>query len=308
MSSEDVDFEGLELIEMRLEIDVPKVLAYLEANSDFPPGGAVVLRTIRTPHASAPYARPTTRALAVQVKQFNKGQSNPTYFIQDSNGARWVLRKQPPGKLLKGAHQVDREFKVFSALADTPVPVPKMLLFCGDTSILGTTFYVMEFINGRICEDIALVDETPANRAAIYDSLAQVMAALHQVDHEAVGLGDFGKPSGYVQRQLKTWGRIYAQQEVFVRDPKAWEKVGLEFIDNGDYMGRLLAYLNAHVDEEMSRWAALSCSSARPDAPAGLTGSGRGQDGAGAGWNRARCGDIPLGLYYIFRRSPSLRA
>ena len=79
---------------------------------------------------------------------------------EDANRARWVLRKQPPGKLLKGAHQVDREFKVFSALSGTGVPVPKMLLFCDDISIIGTQFYVMEFINGRICEDIAVRDES----------------------------------------------------------------------------------------------------------------------------------------------------
>ena len=112
------------------------------------------------------------------LKQFNKGQSNPTYFIEDSSGARWVLRKQPPGKLLKGAHAVDREYKVFTALAGSAVPVPKMLLYCDDPAVLGTPFYVMEFVNGRILEDIALQgpEHSPADRAAIYDSLAQVIS------------------------------------------------------------------------------------------------------------------------------------
>lgn len=188
-----------------------------------------------------------------QVRQFNKGQSNPTYFIEDAHGDRWVLRKQPPGKLLKGAHQVDREYRVLNALAGTGVPVPKMLLFCDDASIVGTSFYVMEFVNGRIVEDIALADYPPEERAAIYDSLVQVMTALHKVDHASIGLGDFGRSTGYVQRQLKTWGRMYEGADPIVRDPKAWQKVGLEFIDNGDYMDRLLAYLNEHVDEEMAR-------------------------------------------------------
>ena len=172
---------------------------------------------------------------------------------EDANRARWVLRKQPPGKLLKGAHQVDREFKVFSALSGTGVPVPKMLLFCDDISIIGTQFYVMEFINGRICEDIAVRDESPEDQQAIYESLCEVMAALHKVDYRKVGLEGFGKPTGYVQRQLKTWGRMYAGGEPIVRDPAAWEKAGLEFIDNKDYMERLLAWLNEHVDEEMAR-------------------------------------------------------
>ena len=117
------------------------------------------------------------------VKQFNKGQSNPTYFIQDQNNDSWVLRKKPPGKLLKGAHQVRREYDVMAALADTDVPVPKVLLFCEDESIIGTQFYVMEFINGRIIEDTALRSDefSPDERASIYDSLVQVLAAIHKV-------------------------------------------------------------------------------------------------------------------------------
>jgi aminoglycoside phosphotransferase (APT) family kinase protein len=229
-AKEDVDFEGLELIDVRLEIDVDRLLEYMERNSDFPAGGA-------------------------SVKQFNKGQSNPTYFIEDSAGDRWVLRKQPPGKLLRGAHAVDREFKVFSALADTDVPVPKMLLFCDDPAIVGTPFYVMEFINGRIEEDIAMKDYSPEERKATYESMVEVMAALHKVDYKTVGLEEFGRPSGYIQRQLRTWGSMYEGGEEFVRDPKAWEAAGLEFIDNKDYMERLLAYLNENVEAEMSKMA-----------------------------------------------------
>ena len=98
----------------------------------------------------------------------------------------------------------------------------------------------MEFVNGRIEEDIALTNYSEEERAAIYDSLVQVMAALHKVDFEEVGLEGFGRPSGYIQRQLRTWGNMYEGGEEFVRDPKAWEAVGLKFIDNKDYMERLL--------------------------------------------------------------------
>ena len=220
-------------------------------------------------------------AAAAQVKQFNKGMSNPTYFIEDASGDRWVVRKQPPGHLLKGAHNVKREYTVMSALADTDVPVPKCLLFCDDPAILGTDFFVMEFVNGRVIEDTALQGEeyTPEFRAALYDSLLETLAALHSVDVIGVGLETFGRPSGYVQRQLKTWGGQYEGGEEIVRDPAAWEAKGLTFHDNGTFMdgktamlsrivelsislilrripvADLLTHLNANVDAEMGRMA-----------------------------------------------------
>ena len=183
--------------------------------------------------------------------------SNPTYFIEDASGDRWVVRKQPPGHLLKGAHNVKREYTVMSALADTDVPVPKCLLFCDDPAILGTDFFVMEFVNGRVIEDTALQGEefTPEFRAALYDSLLETLAALHSVDVVGVGLETFGRPSGYVQRQLKTWGGQYEGGEEIVRDPAAWEAKGLKFHDNGTFMDDLLEHLNANVDAEMGRMA-----------------------------------------------------
>jgi len=223
----------LELIEMRLEIDTNKLEAYLKENSTFP-------------------------GLS-KIKQFNKGQSNPTYFIEDVAGQRWVLRKQPPGKLLPGAHQVDREYRVMAALQDTDVPVPRVLLICMDKEVLGTPFYVMSFVNGRVLEDICLAEHSPQERAAIYESLVQVLAQLHKVDTKAVGLEGFGKPSGYVQRQLRTWGKQYMGGRDAVNNPELWEKAGLKFVDNGDHMERLLEYLQANVDSELAALGGEPC-------------------------------------------------
>lgn len=195
----------------------------------------------------------------MSVKQFNKGQSNPTYFIEDANGEKWVLRKQPPGHLLRGAHQVDREYRVMAALQGSGVPVPRTLLFCDDPEILGTLFYVMQFMNGRVLEDVILPDQSPEDRAAIYESLVQVLAALHKVDFRAVGLEGFGKPTGYVERQLRTWGKQYRGGADVVNDPAAWRAVGLEFIDNGDHMEQLISELEANVQKEMATMGMEPC-------------------------------------------------
>ena len=111
-----------------------------------------------------------------------------------SDGKNWVIRKQPPGHLLAGAHNVQREYTVLAALKDSDVPVPRTLLFCNDPDILGTDFYVMDFVNGRIMEDTTLADEPPKDRAAIFKSLAETAAALHRVNVNEVGLERFGRP------------------------------------------------------------------------------------------------------------------
>ena len=110
----------------------------------------------------------------------------------------------------------------------------------------------MDFVNGRIMEDTTLADQSPEDRAAIYKSLAEVLAALHKVDVNGVGLERFGRPTGFVQRQMKTWGGQYEAADVIVRDPKAWEAAGLPFRDDGDAMPRLRAYLDEHVDAEIA--------------------------------------------------------
>lgn len=142
------------------------------------------------------------------VSQFKGGQSNPTYRL-DTPGGSYVLRRKPPGKLLKSAHAVDREFKVMSALADTDVPVPVMRGLCTDDSVIGSWFYVMDFIEGRIFWGPYLPDLGLEDRAAIYDSMNVTLAALHGVDYEAIGLGDYGKPGDYFQRQIGRWSKQY---------------------------------------------------------------------------------------------------
>ena len=149
---------------------------------------------------------------ALQVRQFQGGASNPTFLLttQGSDGERrYVLRKKPPGPLLASAHQVEREFRIMSALAASDVPVPAMRLLCEDPEVIGTPFYVMDFLAGRIFRDARLPGLSPPERAAIYDQLNDTLAKLHAVDFEAIGLGDFGRAGGYFERQIARWTRQY---------------------------------------------------------------------------------------------------
>lgn len=148
------------------------------------------------------------------LTKFNAGQSNPTYMVEAGSG-RYVLRAKPPGQLLKSAHQVDREYRVMAALRDTAVPVPKVLHLAGDeTSPIGRMFYVMAYVEGRIFWDPALPEAaSAAERGAIYDAMNTVLAALHDVDVEAAGLGDFGRPGSYFERQLARWSGQYRASE-----------------------------------------------------------------------------------------------
>src|SRR5918993_27258 len=132
------------------------------------------------------------------VEQFKGGQSNPTFKLITPERA-YVMRSKPgpAAKLLASAHAIDREFRVMSALHETDVPVPRMHLLCEDESVIGRAFYVMEFMPGRVLWDQALPDMTNAGRAAIYDEMNRVIAALHSVDVQAVGLADYGKPGNY---------------------------------------------------------------------------------------------------------------
>ncbi|MBU2999750.1 phosphotransferase family protein [Roseovarius nubinhibens] len=148
----------------------------------------------------------------LEVRQFNAGQSNPTYQLA-TGAKKYVLRKKPPGTLLPSAHAVDREYRVMHALRDTPVPVPEMLHLCTDPSIIGTEFYVMEMVEGRVFHDPSLPGLSPAERSAFYHSFIKALADLHAVKPEAVGLGDFGKPKGYLSRQVSRWSQQYAATE-----------------------------------------------------------------------------------------------
>ena len=146
------------------------------------------------------------------VEQFKGGQSNPTFLLA-SGGRRLVLRRKPPGELLPSAHAVDREFRIISALHGTDVPVARPFVLCEDTAVIGTAFYVMEFIQGRVLWDPSLPGSSPAQRAAIFDDLNRVIAALHSVDYVKVGLSDYGKPGNYLERQIARWTRQYRASE-----------------------------------------------------------------------------------------------
>ena len=148
----------------------------------------------------------------VSVEQFKGGQSNPTYKLI-TPGRRYVLRRKPPGKLLPSAHAVDREFTVMSALGGQGFPVPRMHGLCEDESVIGTAFYVMDFVEGRIFWDPYLPELEPAERAAIYDASNATLAQLHAIDYEAAGLGEYGKPGNYFDRQIGRWTKQYKAAE-----------------------------------------------------------------------------------------------
>ena len=142
----------------------------------------------------------------LEVSPLVGGQSNPTYKISCGN-QHAVLRKKPSGKLLPSAHAIDREYRVMQGLSKTEVPVPKMLSYCEDDSIVGTPFYLMSFLDGRVLNDQSLPDLSQSDRGAIYQEMNRVIAAIHQVDYQAIGLESFGKPGNYFARQVGRWSR-----------------------------------------------------------------------------------------------------
>lgn len=142
------------------------------------------------------------------VRQFEGGQSNPT-FLLETPGQRYVLRKKPPGKLLPTAHMVEREYRVLSALQHTGVPVARVFVLCEDDAIIGTAFFVMEFVEGRIFWDPTLPDLSAEETRAVYSEMNRVLAALHTLGPDAIGLSDFGKPGNYFERQIRRWSKQY---------------------------------------------------------------------------------------------------
>jgi aminoglycoside phosphotransferase (APT) family kinase protein len=148
----------------------------------------------------------------LRVRQFEGGQSNPTFVI-DRGGERLVLRKKPPGKLLPSAHQVDREHRVMTALSKSDVPVPETIALCEDAAVIGTPFFVMRYVPGRVIADPSLPGFTPAERTALYEDLVRVLAALHRVSPESVGLADFGRAGNYYSRQISRWSRQYLESK-----------------------------------------------------------------------------------------------
>src|SRR5262245_32276413 len=140
----------------------------------------------------------------LEIRQFEGGQSNPTYFLRAA-GAEYVLRKKPPGQLLPSAHAVDREYRVMRALAATDVPVPPALLMCDEPHVIGTPFFIMGCVGGRVFRQPHLPGVSAADRSAMYADMADVLARLHRVDVAAIGLGDYGKPGNYYSRQIGRW-------------------------------------------------------------------------------------------------------
>jgi aminoglycoside phosphotransferase (APT) family kinase protein len=148
----------------------------------------------------------------VEVTQFKGGQSNPTFLV--SAGAKpYVVRRKPPGKLLPSAHAVEREYRVITALSATGVPVPRTYALCEDESVIGTPFYVMDFVSGRIFWEPTLPGLSPTERAAVYDAMNDAIARLHRVDPAKVGLSDYGKPGNYFARQIARWTKQYQASE-----------------------------------------------------------------------------------------------
>jgi aminoglycoside phosphotransferase (APT) family kinase protein len=169
----------------------------------------------------------------IEVRQFQGGQSNPTFHLATRAG-EYVLRKKPPGKLLPSAHAVEREYRIMRALEDSEVPVPRMRLLCEDPSIIGTAFFVMDHVPGRVFFDRVMLAATPAERAAVYEDMARVLAALHRFDWRAAGLADFGRPQRYLARQVERWS-------------KQWDASKVEEMPA---MERLRAWLPAHFPPE----------------------------------------------------------
>ncbi|MEH0197313.1 phosphotransferase family protein [Caulobacter sp. CCNWLY153] len=178
---------GTKPVDPRHAIDEAALAAWLEANVEG-------------------YAGP------LEVRQFKGGQSNPTYQLV-TPAKRYVLRRKPPGKLLPSAHAVDREFKVISGLHQASFPVARPYALCMDEGVIGTIFYVMDNVEGRILWDGTLPDYQPAERRAIYEAQIDTLAALHTVDYAAVGLADYGKPGNYFTRQIDRWTKQYRASE-----------------------------------------------------------------------------------------------
>ncbi|KAM7221614.1 Protein kinase-like domain containing protein [Rhypophila decipiens] len=162
----------------------------------------------------------------LDVKQFGFGQSNPTYQLTAADGRKYVLRKKPPGRLVsKTAHKVEREYRIISALAQTDVPVPKAYCLCEDDSVIGTPFYIMEFLDGRIFEDPVIPNVLPDQRRAIWSDAVRVLGKLHRIDPKSIGLENFGKSTGFYNRQIATWSSI-CDAQARIEDVETREAVG----------------------------------------------------------------------------------
>lgn len=181
------EFTGTMAVQERHRFDIAKLERYMESHV-------------------AGFQGPLT------AEQFKGGQSNPTFLLRTPKEC-YVLRRKPPGKLLPSAHAVDREYRVITALQGSEVPVAKTYCLCEDDSVTGTAFYIMSYVEGRVIWDGAMPGAQPEERRAIYDQMNRVMAALHKVDYEKVGLAGYGKPGNYIERQIGRWVKQYRASE-----------------------------------------------------------------------------------------------
>lgn len=198
-------FSGTKEVAERLRFDVGRLEAYLHA------------------HVQG-FAGP------VSVQQFKGGQSNPTYLIETPS-RRYVLRRKPPGKLLPSAHAVDREYRVMRALHAQGFPVPEPLTYCADDAVIGTAFFVMSYLDGRVFWEAEMPASNPAERTGVYDAMNATIARLHSYDPAAIGLADYGRGENYVARQIERWSKQYRASET--------EKI--------EDMERLMEWLPAHL-------------------------------------------------------------
>jgi aminoglycoside phosphotransferase (APT) family kinase protein len=205
MSERQNAFSGTREVAERLRFDVDRLEAYMRG---------------QVPGFAGPAA----------VSQFKGGQSNPTYLI-DTPQRRYVLRRKPPGKLLPSAHAVDREFKVISAVYAQGFPVAEPVLYCADESIIGTAFFVMGYVEGRVFWEPQMPASDPAERARVYDAMNATLAQLHTFDPTAIGLSDFGRGENYVARQVERWSKQYRASET-------------NYVEE---MEELIAWLPAHL-------------------------------------------------------------
>jgi aminoglycoside phosphotransferase (APT) family kinase protein len=203
-------FSGTKDVAEPLRVDVARLQAYLESHVD-------------------DFAAPMT------LHQFKGGQSNPTYLIETPQ-RRYVMRRKPPGKLLPSAHAVDREFRIISALSAQGFPVARPLAFCADDTVIGTAFYVMTHVDGRVFWEPSMPASDKPERAAVYDAMNATLARLHAYDPAAIGLAEFGRGENYVARQVERWSKQYRTSQT----------------DEIDDMERLMQWLPAHVPPQQA--------------------------------------------------------
>ena len=172
-------------------------------------------------------------AAPLRLERIMGGQSNPT-FIVHSRDAKYILRKKPAGPILPSAHAIEREYRIMKALHDTAAPTPNVRLLCEDSTVIGTPFYVMDFVEGRVFRDNRLPGMAKDERVAIYDAMGDALAALHKVDYAAAGLADYGKPANFVRRQIALWTRQFEASKTHEIPA----------------MNRLMAWLPAHAPDE----------------------------------------------------------